>query len=319
MARDHSRDLWCVGLHYESQDDKKAGKVSGYRVLGSAVEGYKDVDVATMKAQLQKYPDRVRGLQLSPNTGEVIGACGDLHNYPKYIKGGSANDGPETMILIGKIPGSGVRVYFLNGVFWVDYDTLRKLIANGTMFANAPMPKGTTDQDFDNLATYDGIPVGIHDPKGTNKDGRPIDPDLYEEAALHFGLAVDASAIRRDIAKQNKGKDDTEIDKLLQQTLQQIQSNGVKVVNRHMDTTGGIYLRGADGFTVEDRLLRASRVLRSYAPFMYSAYSALKKVDTYDIPTAAVSLNEFMFNPHFINAVVTHIYSIYWSMKFHTF
>ena len=183
MARDHSRDLWCVGLHYESQADKNAGKVSGYRVLGSAVEGYKDVDVATMKAQLQKYPDRVRGLQLSPNTGEVIGACGDLRNYPKYIKGGSANDGPATMILIGKIPGSGVRVYFLNGVFWVDYDTLRKLIANGTMFANAPMPKGTTDQDFDNLATYDGIPVGIHDPKGTNKDGRRL-TQTFMRAAL---------------------------------------------------------------------------------------------------------------------------------------
>ena len=69
MARDHSRDLWCVGLHYESQDDKKAGQSIRY-VFWVAAEGYKDVDVVTMKSQLQKYPDRVRGLQLSPTQGK---------------------------------------------------------------------------------------------------------------------------------------------------------------------------------------------------------------------------------------------------------
>lgn len=295
----HENDLWCVGVLYDSQKDLKAGKVSGYRIYGCAVEGYKDVSADAVKQQLIQHPGRVRGLQISPRTGEIMGSCGDIGTYPKLVQGSLVAEQRE-MILIGRLPQSGVKVFYLNDCHWVDYTSLRKLVeVHKVKFANAVL-SGSEDRDFDAIATLDGIEVGYYDPQDTDKSGRAI-KELYDESAKFFGFAVDEAETRHKIASKVKGEEWA--DEILEKVLETARESGLRIINRTMDDTGGIYLKNAQGATVEDRLIRASRVLRKYSPFMYSAWSAMRKIDTYDTPTAAVSLREFLYNPSFINSL----------------
>lgn len=289
---------WFAALCYDTRDDVKAGNVRAYRVCLSLTDGYKDIEADQLKALLRKQPNAVRGLALSKDGKDIICTYGDFADFTPIVMGLDAGkDGTDGVIVTGVcIDDAGeITAYQLFGVSALIWVTTAS-------FAEFLESKSTSNFSgtFGSIKLNDGSDIPVY--KLTPAIQKKIDWFLVVTKS-----AVDEGALIREetaVLKKELGVDSlvaserAVVEERVAVKVNDIMARGLPIVRLSRGSLSAFDVADADGLTAKTKLLRSERILRDYAPFMWSLLHTLKHIDSPDYDAVAgVSVNSFTYNP----------------------